>query len=183
MSNKKQRGVRRKTRNMIKRISEETSKFPTDFYNGYWHLHLPTSQGFIDSNRTPIGVKKACVQTLLKQAILLVDKKPNSLEYYRVVVYIDFKELFDSQIIVFAEESYFKQFFNRKNDSQKWIPFGKERSQPWRINIPQNMNALGFEETIRDEVGKAYKKDIWFIGELEEILNPLTLEIDRNVVT
>lgn len=173
MSNKKQRGIRRKTRNMIKRILEETSEFPSDFYNGYWHLHLPTSEGFIDSNRTPIGVKKTCVQTLLKQAVHLIEKKSNSLGYYRVVVYIDFKALFDAQIIVFAEESYFKQFFNRNNDSQKWLPLSKEKSHPWRLDIPQNMKTLGFEESIRDEAGNAYKKDIWFIGELEEILDGL----------
>ncbi|MER2008637.1 MAG: DUF3916 domain-containing protein [Psychrobacillus sp.] len=173
MSNKKQRGIRRKTRNMIKRILEETSEFPSDFYNGYWHLHLPTSEGFIDSNRTPIGVKKTCVQTLLKQAVHLIEKKSNSLGYYRVVVYIDFKALFDAQIIVFAEASYFKQFFNRNNDSQKWLPLSKEKSDPWRLDIPQNMKTLGFEESIRDEAGNAYKKDIWFIGELEEILDVL----------
>ena len=35
------------------------------------------------------------------------------------------------------------------------------------------MKTLGFEETIHEEAGNAYKKDIWFIGELEEILDGL----------
>ena len=49
MSNKKIRGLKRKTKNMIKRIEQETEVFPVEFYNGYWHLHLPVSQSFISS--------------------------------------------------------------------------------------------------------------------------------------
>jgi len=51
MRNKKLRGLKRKTRNMINRIGEETSDFPLDFYNGYWHLHLPAKVLLI-----PIGL-------------------------------------------------------------------------------------------------------------------------------
>lgn len=42
---KKVRGLKRKTKNMLKRIDQETTPFPVDFYNGYWHLHLPVAQG------------------------------------------------------------------------------------------------------------------------------------------
>jgi hypothetical protein len=169
MRNKKLRGLRRKTRNMIKRIWEETSDFPLDFYNGYWHFHLPAAQDFIDSDRTPFGIKRVCVQTLLERAKHLIEIKPHNPEKYRVVVYISFQALFDSQIIVFAGDSHFRGFFNRNDEFQKWIPLSKERNfeSDWRINIPKDMNALGFKEEITDEDGETFKRDIWFIGELE----------------
>ena len=169
MRNKKLRGLKRKTGNMIKRIEEETSDFPLDFYNGYWHLHLPVAQGFIDSDRTPFGIKRLCVRTLLEQAKHLIEIKPNTPDKYRVVVYISFQALFDSQIIVFAGDSHFEGFFNRNDEFQKWIPLSEKRNleSDWRINIPQDMNVLGFKEEITDEDVEIYKRDIWFIGELE----------------
>lgn len=169
MRNKKLRGLKRKTRNMIKRIWEETSDFPLEFYNGYWHLHLPVEQSFIDSNSTPSGIKRLCVQTLLERAKNLIEIKPNTRKKYRVVVYISFQALFDSQIIVFAGDSHYERFFNRNDEFQKWIPLSEKRNfeNDWRINIPKDMNVLGFKEEIIDEDGEIYKRDIWFIGELK----------------
>ncbi len=34
MPDKKVRGLKRKTKNMVNRIEQETIKFPPDFYNG-----------------------------------------------------------------------------------------------------------------------------------------------------
>lgn len=168
MRNQKVRGIKRKVSNMIKRIEEETADFPLDFYNGYWHLHLPVAQGFIDSDKTPFGIRRLCVQTLLERAQHMIELKPSTGEKYRVVVYINFQALFDSQIIVFASDAHFKDFFDRNHDHQRWIPLSKERmiANEWRINIPKNMNVLGFKEEITDE-GEVYHSDIWFIGELE----------------
>ena len=89
MRKKKVRGLQRKTKNMIKRIEEETNEFPSDFYNGYWHIHLPVARSFIDSEKTPFGIKRLCVQTLLKAAKHLIGIKPYTDEKYRVVVSID----------------------------------------------------------------------------------------------
>ena len=169
MHNQKLRGLKRKTRNMIKRIWKETSDFPLDFYNGYWHLHLPVAQGFIDSGKTPFGIKRLCVRTLLARATHLMEIKPNIPDKCRVVVYISFQTLFDSQIIVFAGDSHFEGFFNRNDEFQKWIPLPKERNfeSDWRINIPEDMIVLGFKEETTDEDGEICTRDIWFIGELE----------------
>lgn len=167
MRNQKVRGLKRKVSKMIRRIEEETADFPIDFYNGYWHLHLPVAQGFIDSDKTPFRIKRLCLQTLIERAQHMIALKPSTHEKYRVVVYIDFEELFDSQIIVFAGDTYFKGFFNRNHADQKWIPLAKEIAiaNEWRINIPQNMGVLGFKEEITDD-GEVYHREIWFIGEL-----------------
>jgi len=169
MRDKKVRGLKRKLRNMVKRINEETNDFPLDFYNGYWHLHLPDAQGFIDSHKTPCGIKRLCVQTLLERTKHLIEFKPTTHEKYRVVLYISNEGLFYSQIIVFAGDTYFKGFFNRNDEFQKWIPLSKEKSfeSEWRINIPKDMNVIGFKEEITYEDGEIYNKELWFIGEIE----------------
>ena len=168
MRNKKVRGLRRKTKNMINRIEEETKEFPSDFYNGYWHLHLPVAQSFIDTEKTPFGIKRLCVQTLLKAAKHLIGIKPHTDEKYRVVVAIEPSKLFNAQIIVFHGDIHFEGFFDRNNEFQKWIPLAKERDfeSEWKLNIPPNMNIKGIREEIADEDGK-YKRDMWFVGELE----------------
>ena len=70
---------------------------------------------------------------------------------------------------MFAGDSHFEGFFNRNGEFQKWIHLSKERifESEWRINIPEDMNVLGFKEEITDEDGEVYKRDICFIGELE----------------
>jgi hypothetical protein len=153
---------------MIKRIEEETKEFPSDFYNGYWHLHLPVAQSFIDSEKTPFGIKRLCVQTLLKAAKHLIGIKPHTDEKYRVVVSIDFSKLFNAQIIVFHGDTHFKGFFDRNNEFQKWIPLNEESDfgSEWKLNIPQNVIVRGIREEIADEDGE-YKRNIWFVGELE----------------
>ena len=168
MSKKKVRGLRRKTKNMIKRIEEETNKFPSDFYNGYWHLHLPVAQSFIDSEKTPFGIKRLCVQTLLKAAKHLIGIKPYTDEKYRVVVSIDTSKLFNAQIIIFHGDTHFEGFFDRNNEFQKWIPLTEERDfeREWKLIIPPNIGVKGIREEIADADGE-YQRDIWFVGELE----------------
>lgn len=83
MLDKKVRGLKRKTNDMIVRIHGNTREFPTDFYNGYWHLHLPVAERFITSNKTPLKVKRVCLQTLVDQAEQLIRLKPNDKGTYR----------------------------------------------------------------------------------------------------
>ncbi|MBP3951811.1 DUF3916 domain-containing protein [Bacillus suaedae] len=167
MPNKKVRGLKRKVNSMVNRIEKETIKFPSDFYNGYWHLHLPVGQGFISSPKTPVGIKRICIQALLKRAEHLVNIKPDTSEGTRIVVAVDLPGLWNSQIIVFKGESYYKTFFDRNDASQKWTPLPASRNieHEWKLTIPKNMKILGFREEITDEKDP-YVGEIWFIGEL-----------------
>ena len=167
MPNKKVRGIKRKVKNMVKRIEQETMNFPSDFHNGYWHLHLPVGQGFIASNKTPVGIKRLCIQTLLNRGQHLVNVKPDISEKTRVVVAVDLPNLWNSQIIVFKGESYFKTFFDRNDDTQRWIPLPKDRNieHEWQLTVPNNMKMLGFKVEITDEEYQ-YTGENWFIGEL-----------------
>ncbi len=168
MQEKKVRGVKRKSTNMIKRIEEDTLAFPTEFYNGYWHLHLPVAQDFISSGKTPKKIKRLCIQTLLDRAEYLIGLKPHDKEKYRVVVAIDLSDLWGSQIIVFEGDSHYKGFFNRNDEYQKWLQLAEDRNiqTEWELSVPNDLQITGYKEVITDEDGYYHEGEIWFIGEL-----------------
>lgn len=168
MREKKIRGIKRKTEDMINRIEENTMVFPTEFYNGYWHMHLPVGQGFISSDKTPRKIKRLCIQTLLDRAEYLKGLQPHDDEKYRVVVLITLPSLWNSQIIIFQGEDHFKDFFNRDSDYYKWIPLSDNRNiqTDWKLAIPDDFAISGFKEVMDDEDGY-YESEMWFIGEVK----------------
>ncbi|MGG0655791.1 DUF3916 domain-containing protein [Rummeliibacillus pycnus] len=169
MREKKVRGINRKSNNFIKRIEENTTEFPTEFYNGYWHLHLPVAQDFISSYKTPKKIKRLSIHILLDRAEFLIGLKPNDQEKYRIVVAVDLPELWSSQIIVFKGDSHFNDFFNRNDEYQKWLylPDNRNIQTEWGLSVPNALQILGFKELITDEDGYYYEGEIWFIGELK----------------
>ncbi|HIE8452109.1 DUF3916 domain-containing protein [Bacillus cereus] len=168
MHEKKIRGMKRKTNAMIKRIEEHTKMFPSTFYNDeYWYMPLPVSQDFIESHKTPRKVKRLCIQTLIDRVNHLIKIKPSDTHTYRVVALISIENLWRSQIIVFKNDDYFHNFFNRNNEFQKWILLSNEIDfwETWGISIFPTPQMLRFQEVIYDE-DTIDEKEIWFIGEL-----------------
>ncbi|KOS26476.1 group-specific protein [Bacillus anthracis] len=168
MHEKKIRGMKRKTNAMIKRIEEHTKMFPSTFYNDeYWYMPLPVSQDFIESHKTPRKVKRLSIQTLIDRVNHLIKIQPSDTHTYRVVALISIENLWRSQIIVFKNDDYFHNFFNRNNEFQKWILLSNEIDfwETWGISIFPTPQLLRFQEVIYDE-DTIDEKEIWFIGEL-----------------
>ena len=65
-SNKKKvRGGIRKSRIMVREIEKLTENFPElDLNHGYWHIHLPVSQVFIDSKKHTFIYKDSMYQNI-----------------------------------------------------------------------------------------------------------------------
>lgn len=168
MREKKIRGIKRKTEKMVNRIEENTMAFPTEFYNGNWHMHLPVGQDFISSDKTPWKAKRLCIQTLLDRAEYLKGLQPHDEQKYRVGVLITLPSLWNSQIIIFKGEDDFKDFFTRDSDYYKWIPLSDNSSiqTDWKLAIPSDFDISVFKEVIDDEDGY-YESEIWFIGEIK----------------
>ncbi|MGG0029620.1 DUF3916 domain-containing protein [Bacillus safensis] len=169
MREKKVRGRKRKTDQMVTRIEENTQKFPADFEHGYWHLPLPVAYDFISSSKTPTKIKRLCIQTLLNRAEHLIDIKPNDGETYRVVVAVDVQGFWGSQIILFKGDAYFQNFFDRHDDNQKWLPLpaGRDFQREWGLSVSKHMQTVGFKEIISSEDGISYEGERWFMGELK----------------
>ena len=101
MSQRKVRGKRRHCRAFAGRLLEHTSEFPaSDDERGFWHLHRPIAQRFLDSPRTPQRVRRDCVQMILDASVRLCSLRPATISR-RVVASIVTPCLFDSQLIVF----------------------------------------------------------------------------------
>lgn len=168
MHEKKIRGMKRKTNTMIKRMEEHTKTFPSTFYNDeYWYMPLPVFQAFIESHKTPRKVKRLCIQTLIDRVNHLIKIKPSDTHTYRVVTLISIENLWRSQIIVFKNDDYFHNFFNRNNEFQTWTPLSNEPTfwKTWKISIYPTFQRLHFQEIICDE-SAIYEKEILFVGEL-----------------
>lgn len=133
---------------------------------GYWHAHLPVAQGFIDSPRTPYGVRKSCIHALVRTADRLRDRRPAGLES-RVVAAISLPNLWGSQIIVFFGTQYWSTFFDRSSPDQEWTPLPRSRSiaREYALSLPNQMVERGYREIIRDDDYES-QSDISFIGEL-----------------
>lgn len=168
---KKIRGQNRKFSSMEKNFEKLTSTFPEpDYYYGYWHLHLPTSQSFIDSCKTPVSLRRKCIQLIIDRVQYLMNIKPQTDIPIRVVASINLPDIWDSQIIVFYGDDYYKKFFNRNHEYQKWIPLQEKRNilREWQLNNQSLIEVRGYrEELYDDEDDTCSIKELWFIGELD----------------
>lgn len=155
---------------MVESIRSYTLAFPEEDWPGagYWHLHVPVDQAFIDSQRTPHWVRRQCVQCLIDRSEYLRGLKPESDESIRVVASISLPNLWDSQIDVFFDQAYFSTFFERDSEGQTWTPLRKSRSlsREWGLNLPDALQERGYHERIRDE-DYSHNGEVWFFGELD----------------
>ena len=165
---KKLRGKSRKLKAFQKRLEDEASSFPAEDRPGcgYWHLHMPCSDSFIDHNLNLTRLRKQCVESILDAAIKLRSLKPDKVDA-RVVCSLTWPRLWDSQLIVFFGSEYFGHFFNRNSPEQKWT----EESPHWlekffNLETPKGMTERVYLETLRDEDYES-KSTLIFVGELE----------------
>jgi len=166
---KKVRGAKRKANQMVRNINELINQFPeVDLEDGYWHMHLPVAQTLIDSTKTPMYIRKLCVQTIINGVKRLIDIRPQTNIPSRVVASVELPHLWYSQIIVFFGDRYFNSFFERDDDYQKWTPLPKGRSlvREWKLNLPVGLDCRGYHEEITAEDFKTVS-ELWFIGELK----------------
>ena len=166
----KVRGARRKCRAMIQAICDYTETFPEEhaWRLGYWHLHLPVDQGFIDSKKTPYQVRRQCVQCLIDRAEHLCTLKPESDEPIRVVASIHLPNLWGSQMIEFFGQEHFRGFFGRNSEGQVWTPLRESRSilREWNLTMPATFQERGYHQWIRYDEDYTEDSELWFFGEL-----------------
>lgn len=168
MREKRIRGMKRKTANMIRRIEENTAVFPEVFTNGYRDFKLPVAQGFIDSGKTSRQIRRLCMQKLLDRASHLMEIRPDDNETYRVVAAIFLPKLWSSQLIVFKGDEYFASFFDRENDYQTWMPLSSNRhvQVEWELFMPSRFQSMGYREIIKEDKA-CYEGQIWFFGDIQ----------------
>ncbi|MDF2841104.1 MAG: hypothetical protein K0Q99_1876 [Clostridia bacterium] len=166
---KKVRGANRKANSIIKKLELDTMHFPNNLENkSYFHFHIPSSQDFINGAKTPNYVREQVTQAMVDCTNHLYHMKPKDIPFCKIVVVFDFADLFDSQIVIFLDEEYYKSFFIRDTDSQRWNLLDKECQalKQWNIKIPEHFSLRGYSEQISEDTYN-YSGELWFIGELE----------------
>lgn len=163
MKYKKQRGQRRKLNALIENINQFAPFMDTN--TPYEHFHVPCGQ-FISSSKTSAKVKTAFCKAWLQKTENLIKQKPSALPFCKVVAVIDENDLWESQIIIFYDKTYYNTFWTRNSPNQSWKPiedhaksFVKER------NIKTELKEISYLETVL-EVDFKNKSTLWFYGEI-----------------
>ena len=166
---KKIRGNKRKLNAFKRHLTEAVSEFPSEDYEacGYWHMHMPCSQSWIDQNTFSTRQRKECILAILEATEHLISIKRNR-KNTRVVCSISWPSLWDSQIIVFFGSDYYDRFFDRRSPEQEWT----EKPAGWLLktfdlNIPESMTERVYLERIRDEDFES-ETTLVFVGELKQ---------------
>lgn len=167
--NKKAKGSYRKSHSIINQIELNTVHFPDNLENKpYCYIHIPRTEEFMNGEKTPNYILKQITQALVDCTNHLYDIKPKELPFCKVLLVVDFNDILDSQIVIFFDEDYYKSFFIRESDSQRWSILQNECQtiNLWSIHIPEHFSVRGYAEQMIDG-DYIYNGELWFIGELE----------------
>ena len=163
MKYKKERGQSRKLKTLIDNMHLFVPFENTDVR--YDHFHVPSGP-FISSPKTSGKVKTAFCKAWIQKTEEFINQKPLDLTFCKVVAIIDEDDLWESQIVIFYDENYYKSFWARSASEQTWTPikdpaksFIKER------NIETQLTEIGYLETI-SEVDFNKKSALWFYGDI-----------------
>ncbi|MEE6453190.1 DUF3916 domain-containing protein [Gottfriedia acidiceleris] len=105
MDLKEIRGIRRRYKSLEKDLVTFTDNIPNPFESslGYWHLHLPFSQDYIDSKNTPKWLRRKVIQLLINRVSYLKIIKSKEHSHFRIYTTICLPHLFHSQIVVIPD--------------------------------------------------------------------------------
>ncbi len=148
-------------------LRERVATFPEEDRPGcgYWHLHMPCSNAFIDASLQPTRLRRACVAAVLRAAEHLRAIKPPEVEA-RVVVCLTWPTLWDAQIIVFFGEDYYGRFFDRNEPEQTWTRLEQSWLTPTlRLPVPDGCTERVYRETMRDG-DEVWESTLIYLGDL-----------------
>ncbi|MDE6767491.1 MAG: DUF3916 domain-containing protein, partial [Eubacterium sp.] len=79
---------------------------------------------------------------------------------------IDTAGYWNSQIIIFYDEEYYKSFWQRTGPEQFWIPIEKSKSFCKIRNITTTLPEIGYVEKIAED-NNIIQSELWFYGDVE----------------
>lgn len=147
MKNKKVRGQKRKLNNLLRDIDSITPSF--DFKGEYEHFHIPCGW-WISEPKTSRKVKTEFCRKWLEKTRKIIDSKPQSHGFCKVVANIVTPCFWNSQIIIFYDEQYYNTFFDRKGNYQVWIPIENYSFAASR-GISADLNEKGYLEILYED--------------------------------
>ena len=161
MKNPKVRGQKRKLNNLLNNIAKIQPSF--DYIGKYEHFHVPCGW-WISEPKTSSIVKTEFCKKWLDKTQEIVNSKPQNDKFCKIVADIASPCFWHSQIIIFYDEDYFNNFFNRTDPYQTWTLI-ENKSFIKPRGIKSKLKENGYIELLDDE-DRIYKCEIWFYSEL-----------------
>ncbi|WP_079524060.1 DUF3916 domain-containing protein [Solibacillus isronensis] len=148
---KKQRGLKRKIRNVILEIQKNAKMFPIEFYNdSYFNYYVPASSDLLDYSHK---VRSHILQELIDNTIYLIQNKPSEYADTLITLIINPDEIRNSQIIIHKNLESYRDFYVRNSVWQRWKVAVPEHDikKTLNINYPQNVSVVSIEEILLEE--------------------------------
>lgn len=165
MERKKQRGQYRKLKSMFKAIDRF---IPFERIVGEFEEFSVPSDMFIEHRCTSGNVKTEFCRKWLETTEHFIANKPSDIKFCKVTSVLSFPNLWNSKIIIFYDEKYWSEFWNRTEPYQYWTPISDNISFIRKRNIKISLSEYGYYEKIVDE-DFIFKDELWFYGELPSI--------------
>ena len=147
MWNKKVRGQRRRLKALIRAIDDKTVSYESD--DTYICIDVPSSP-WVEMPKTYGKVKTAFCREWISKTEKLIGQAPQDAGFCKVVGIIVYPELWNSQIVIFKNEEYYRNFWDRKGPYQTWTPI-EGRSFAEERGISSGLKEVGYEEVLNDE--------------------------------
>ncbi len=163
-NNKKQRGQRRKLKRLLKYI-DEFIPFE-DTQKQYEHFHVPCRSDFLNSRKTSSKIRTAFVKKWVETVEKFISEKPKDIPFCKVVGLVSEEDLWESQIIIFYDDYYYNNFWNRNWGYQTWTQINNRRSLKEIYRLGTSLNELCYEEKLVDEDDSTiFYTTMWFYME------------------
>ncbi len=160
---KKERGQKRRLKTLCYNINQIRPFLNTT--SGFECFPVPCNR-FISSPKTSGKTKSAFVKAWLDKTVDIIEEKPCSLPFCKVVAVINESDLWASQIIIFYDENYYNSFWLRESKCQTWTPITqKGLSFIQKRNIGSRLKEKGYYEKT-DDSGSIRQDRLWFYGDI-----------------
>jgi hypothetical protein len=172
LSNKKERGIPRKLRNL--RLWSESFKnyFPdlAEYDDRYYNWKIPIPMNMVVGKHAQQETKAECAQYLINACQYLIEAKPQELKFCKVVCMIEQPNMFSSEICLFLDEEYLNSHTMSAGfyDPQFIQAIELSLASSWNLQIPENMYERGIKIRYIDPEDEAdnYIADRWFFIEI-----------------
>ncbi|MFW1951999.1 DUF3916 domain-containing protein [Acinetobacter beijerinckii] len=172
LSNKKERGIPRKLRNLRCWSESFRGYFPdlNGYEDRYYNWKIPVPINLVEGKHASYEIKAECAQYLINACKYLIEAKPQGLKFCKVVCMIEQPNMFASEICLYLDEDYFNAhtLSADRYDSQFMLVDELSLAQSWNLQIPENMYERGIKiRYIHSEYeADNYIADQWYFIEI-----------------
>lgn len=172
LSNKKERGIPRKLRN-LKCWSESFKGYFPDlegYEERYYNWKIPIPMNMVQGKHAQQEIKAECAQYLMNACQYLIEAKPQGLKFCKVACVIVQPDMFASEICLYLDEDYFNAHTLSAGsyDPQYLLADRLSLAKNWRLQIPDHMYERGIHIHYIDPNDEAanYIADQWYFIEI-----------------